>query len=977
MDGQPTLVGRESERAALRAAIEGAAGGEPGLVLVHGEAGIGKTSVVREAADLACDGGSHVLVGQCLRFGADVTSYVPFTQAITNWLRTSESEIRAQLAPHRTLDDVVPALLDPGTGVALLQIGTFLEALQADTPTVLVLDDLQWSDPSSLDALSYIVAGFGRGQRLAILGTYRDTDLGEGHRLHGWLADVSRMPAVTKLPLGRLDLLAVEEMVLTRAGTGSGSALAKEVHRRSGGNPYLADLLIGDADVARGVVPPGGRLVEALSASWHRLSPHGRKVTQLLAIAGTPVAFPVLHGLAARHGVPPEEAGRAVAEATAQGITIETGSGAIWFRHPLLAETIAATLKDWEVADVHQEVAALWLAAEGVDERDRANALSLHFVAAGDHDQGFLWSLRAADEAEAVRGWEEQASHLSTAVALVAGLSDEVARQVDQVDLLMRAARAYEAAGDDLGAVRHYESALARIDRSIDPLLASRILLELHILRDMAGLGSGPLSLSEPNEVLALTEGRPDSPERALAFAHLAFAEVFTGLGGAREHAEEAVRLAETVGTPGALVWALGTRGQTQWGTDAGIADSQRAFTVARDTDDAQLQCRSAFFLSNSYESAGRYADAAETTVQAYQALRDVGQFDYAAAVGAVAARWCFTLGRWHLVRPMVRELLTIARSDNSAGISRCAAALLTAHEGNLTAAGLHLERAEELMPHAAAVGDPLADTQIHVDIAVGQPQRALDRIATHMAEALEVNPIAADEWLELASRAALHSVEHSSDDEGRHVALHTLERIEAARGTTPTRFDPAGPRDVVHPALGALYAAQRAELSGSGAEAAALWEAACQATERADMQYEHARALYRLGHHLLSNRGDRHRAVTSLVAARHITADLGARPLTEAIDALALQTHVTLPATEPEESKPPHLGLLGGASLTTREREVLEGLLAGETYAQIARRLFISEKTVSSHVSNILRKTGTTSRIGLSLLAQRDSGTT
>jgi DNA-binding CsgD family transcriptional regulator len=725
------------------------------------------------------------------------------------------------------------------------------------------------------------------------------------------------------------------------------------------------------------VVPLGGKLVEALSASWHRLSPRARKVTQLLAIAGTPVGFPVLEGLATRRGVIRDEAIRAVVEATEQGITLQTDSGAVWFRHPLLAEIVAATLKEWEVADIHQEVAELWLTAHGVDERDRANALSLHLLAAGDLDQGLTWSLRAADLAGTVRAWEEQANHLSTAAALIERLPDDVARRVEPVGLLMRAARAHEAAGDDRSAVRHYEDALARVDRSADPLLASRILLELHLLRDMAGQTSGHLSLSEPTEVLALTEGGPDSTERALAFAHLAFAEVFMGLETAGEHAETAVRLAEGLGDPRALVWSLGTRGQTRWGTDAGIADSERAFALARDTGDPQLHCQSAFFLSNSYESAGRYADAAEATVQTYQALRAVGQFDYAAAVGAIAARWCFTLGRWPVMRPMLRELLTMARSDNSAGLSRCVAALLTAHEGSVTAAGLHLERAEELMPHAAPVGDPLADTQMHVDIAVGQSQRALDRIEAHMAEALEVNPIAADEWLELASRAALQCVERSSDIDERRAALRTLERIEATRGTTPHPFDPAGPLDVVHPAFGALYAAQRAQLSESPAETDALWDEACRATERADMYYEHARALYRRAHHLLGHRRDRHMATTSLATARKIASALGARPLLAAINDLSLQTHLAL---APQEPKSPRtavpFGQSGISTLTSREREILDGLIAGETYAQIAHRLFISEKTVSSHVSHILRKTGKTSRIELARLLHRDSGT-
>ena len=190
----------------------------------------------------------------------------------------------------------------------------------------------------------------------------------------------------------------------------------------------------------------------------------------------------MLRDLAALHGVEPEDTSRALSEAAAQGITIETETGAIWFRHPLLAETIAGSIRAQERADLHSDLAARWHAAVGVDERDRANFLALHYVAAGDSDQAFTWSLRAADEAAAIRARDEEASHLSTAVSLLDRLSDEVASTVDDIGLLTRAGRASEGAGDFQNAVRHYESALAQVERTTrDPLQASRILLELHV----------------------------------------------------------------------------------------------------------------------------------------------------------------------------------------------------------------------------------------------------------------------------------------------------------------------------------------------------------------------------------------------------------------------------------------------------------------------------------------------------------------
>ncbi len=245
------------------------------------------------------------------------------------------------------------------------------------------------------------------------------------------------------------------------------------------------------------------------------------------------------------------------------------------------------------------------------------------------------------------------------------------------------------------------------------------------------------------------------------------------------------------------------------------------------------------------------------------------------------------------------------------------------------------------------------------------------------MATAVHVNPVAADEWLRYASQAAAQLADHPANSPERQVALHRLQVIEATRGLHPPPFAPAGPRDVVHPAFGALHAAQRAHCDGAVPELDQLWEAACTATREAGLGYEHARALYCLARHLLTHGQDRPRATAALVAARRIAVDLGALPLKDRIDALAAQTHVALPTSRADE--PPTtraIILTASPPLTPREQEVLEGLLSGETYSQIATRLFISDKTVSSHVSNILRKTGSANRIELAELAHRHGRT-
>ena len=970
VDVRARLVGRAEERAVLRSAVADAASGVPCLVLVRGEAGIGKTWLVREAAERARAEGHHVLIGQCLRFGAEVTSYLPFSQSLAHWLATGPRELRAVWGAE-DLYDLLPSLAGPQDGRVLVELATVLDRLQRDRPTVLVVDDLQWADPSSLDVLTYLVAGFSPGQRLAVLATCRDTDLGEGHRLHGWLADAERLPGVTSVDVARMDVVGIEELILARDETTVGAPSAREIFGRSNGNPYLADLLLRH-DGATSSTRGAPRLDQALLASWHRLSIAGRRVTQVLALAGAPVAVPVLLELGRRFDLDSASVGAAEQEAAAEGITVRTDTGSVWFRHPLLAETIATTLDPWESAAIHTDLASAWLTSDTVDERDRATALALHHVAAGDVAAGLDWSLRAADAAEAIRSWQEVSHHLSTAVSLVARLPGGPAAQDDHIDLLVRAARACEYAGDDREAVWHYEAALSKVDRASDPRQAARILLELHILRDIAGYGSTQLSMAEPLEVLELTQRQDASPERALALAQLAFAEVFNGLPTASEHAEAAVRLAETADSRRALAWALGARSQARWGTEAGIVDAERALVLAEEADDPQLVCRFTIFLSNSLQSVGRYTDAAAVTERGHHRLLDEGQLDYAASVGAIAALWHFHLGDWGRLRPLVRELLTIARGRNNAGAARCVAALLSAHEGGARAADLHLLRAHELLPTAAPVGDLLMPTEVEVCIVVGRFTRALQLVDRHMDEALRIDHVAADELLEYASRAAAAAVKRDPARAARDGVEEQFRRIETARGDEPEPFAPAGPQDLVHPALGALHAAQRAELLGANVSVTDLWEDACHATERAGLGAQHARALYCLAHHLLTHRSDRGRAVSALAAARTIADELGAAVLLHDIEDLALQSHVHLGDVDGRHEGPRPGVVPADPPLTPREHEVLSGLLAGETYAQIAARLFITDKTVSTHVSNLLRKTGTTSRIELADLAHR-----
>ena len=199
----PTLPGRGHERARLLDAVRAGLDQSPRAVLVHGEAGVGKTSLVRSVCDEVRCEGARVLWGQSLRFGTVEAMYHPLVLALEAWLDEADASARASVleaVPGATL--ILPSLgASPAEGPSALMmvVDALLARVVARGPTVLVVDDVQWADPATLDALSYLVAGFGR-QRLALVTTHRDEAAGSEGFQH-WLGNLRRLPGTEELAL--------------------------------------------------------------------------------------------------------------------------------------------------------------------------------------------------------------------------------------------------------------------------------------------------------------------------------------------------------------------------------------------------------------------------------------------------------------------------------------------------------------------------------------------------------------------------------------------------------------------------------------------------------------------------------------------------------------------------------------------------------------------------------------------------------
>jgi predicted ATPase len=224
--------------AAQQALVDAAVRGTASALLVSGEAGVGKTSLVRQGC-IEAAGRVEVIWASCLPLTLLTVPLLPLRSA----LRQSSAAVGA-----------VP---DWATTDALLEFDAWLDSAADRRPTLLVVDDIQWADQSSLDVLMYVLAGRA-DRRLGVLATMRAGEDAAGHGLRRWLADVRRLPRMHELRLDPLDRVGTRDQLTALFGRAPHESLVDEVVAQGRGNPYLTSLL------ARDVSPDATALPENL-----------------------------------------------------------------------------------------------------------------------------------------------------------------------------------------------------------------------------------------------------------------------------------------------------------------------------------------------------------------------------------------------------------------------------------------------------------------------------------------------------------------------------------------------------------------------------------------------------------------------------------------------------------------------------------------------------------------------------------------
>jgi DNA-binding CsgD family transcriptional regulator/tetratricopeptide (TPR) repeat protein len=984
------FVGRIQELARLRQLLARATGGQPLLVLLGGEAGVGKTRLAEQFAAAAEEQGTRVLLGGCVPLGEEGLPFSPVVQALRGLAdQLDPAELAAVAGPARAeLGRLLPDLAWGGEAAAGAEVAGagqagqgrlfalllgVVERLATTTPLLWVMEDLHWADRSTRDLVAFLAALL-RSGRVLVVGTFRSDELDRRHPLRRLLGELARNRRVQRLELPRFTRAEVAELLAGLLGADPPARLVDDIYARSEGNPFFAEelLLAGEGADPR-VLPPSLR--EVLLTRVVRLGDRTQQLLRVAAAAGPGVTQPLL---AAVVGIHEAELLGGLREAVDQQLLLPDpgGGDGYVFRHALLAEAVYSELLAGERVRLHTALAsALEAGVEaGGAPASRAARLAYHWAAAGDQPRALTASIQAAAAAEQVYAFAEAQLQLERALALWDRVPDAAERAgMDRVGLLARCAEAAYGTGDLTRAAELVRQALGLVDQERQPLRAGLLHERLaHCLRRLRD----PAALDAHQQAVRLVPPQP-SVERAWVLGSLAqYLAMVDHLAEARGPAEEAIAIAAQVGARAEEATAHATLGNALihlGEADAGLAELAAAARLATQTGDVIFVLRTLVSCSDGLNAAGRPEEAVVVALDGIQQARRVGLVRGSAPVlAANATEALLALGRWEQAEQVTREGLETNPSGPAYIAVPLAQAALELGLGDLDAAQARLQAVRRLLP------DPIPGAQNAGPLFAGLAELALwrgdlDQAKQLVAQAVpqvEANPRYAAPIYALgvrieADRAELARARHPrqpAPDDATATAL--LERVrEAAEG-------PAG---AGLPQLAAWHATACAEQTRQqGQPDPAVWAAAAAAWERLGQPYRAAYAGYRHAEALLAT-GDRDTAAQVLGRAAAITGRLGARPLDGEIQALARRARLNLtpPASDltAAAAAPTPAAQLG---LTPREVEVLALVAAGRSNRQIAQALFISPKTVGVHVSNLLAKLGVAGRVEAAAIAHR-----
>ena len=934
------LIERESERAWLEAALGDAVAGQGSLVLVCGEAGVGKTRFVEAVADPA---DAQLLRGAG---GPSSLAYGPVVAALRGFMRTNPGGLAAcgPLRPHL-------ALLLPELGEAVTESDrpTLFEAIRcalataaSERPLVLLLDDLQASDETTLELLVALAAPL-NDLPILVVGAYRSDEVPREHGVRRLRDQLRRAGALRERTLEPLSEAGTAELAARVLGERLSPRLARALHHRTNGIPFFVEELATGLDAGgqlqRGAdgldlapdadVPMPQTIRDAVVLRLGELSQQARATAEAVSVAGTAVDLDLINALDCAAGLD---------ELIATGLLFEPGRGRAAFRHPLTRDAIYEDIPWLRRRSLHRQLATAIEARGG-----HGAEVAAHWLAARDEGRALDSLLVAVDQLARVHAYRD---------------ATDLGRQA--LDLWPDGER-----GDDRVSVLERHASFAELSGELAE--AARAQREVIAARRSEGAGR---ALADAERRLAKICELQGDRERALAARRVA-AEAYSANGydgeaaterliaagylqssgkhgGAvdltRRAAEEATRAeradlrARALGLQGV---ALVKRGEFE----TGMRTLQEGLSLALEHELTLVAAEVYQRLGTAHEIAGDYGgahDALATAVGFCEA--DAGaSMEYACL--SCMAYVLRELGDWQRAAELCEGLRGPEATADNTLIADGVLGSIHAFRGERAAA-------RPLLAQCLATGTRLDVVSMSVDSAAAlawldELEGDLDGARGHCRFVLERWARSEDHHYAVWGLrwAACFFARHGSLSEAR-ACVEALSRIAATTG---------------HPdVLAALAHAlgETALADGHPDVAAEQLRRAVELHETLNIPFERAQVQVRAGVALAAV-GDRDAALEQLKAAHDTARNLGAVPVV----ALAAEE-----VAELGESVERTLGRRAAAErdhagLSRRELEVMQLVAAGRTNREIADELVLSTRTIDMHVRNILAKLDCRSR--------------
>jgi ATP/maltotriose-dependent transcriptional regulator MalT len=983
------FVGRQQELEALAENLRRAADRRPTIVLLSGDAGVGKSRLLKEFRRQTADARALVLVGACVGLGTGELPYAPLIDALRLLVRRlGVAKVRESVGDaYDDLAGTVGGLPadDDGAPVSVVsgqrspQVRVFgavlrlLDRLSTRRPAVLVFEDMHWADPSTLDLVRYLAQALS-DERVLLVVSYRTSDLPLTHPLRELVAELDlarRSRHVEVQPFTHRELA---QFLTDRLGRTPDRATVKATYALAEGNAVFTEELLASnvALVTAGPVYLPGSLKEIVLRRFRQRGDDSQEVMRVAATAGREVSDRLLSRVCELSG---RRMNKALRECVDHQMLTQEERDVYRFRHALLREAVHQDTLSGHRRELHAAIATA-LAADptlGYLEEQTVDAeLSYHWFEADRPNEALAAALRAGDRALRMRAFAEAATQFERALTLWPRADAPARASSPGERLLVSAAEAARWVGRTERAVELIEKAIREVDAAERPSRAGELYERLGSY--LWDAGNSAAALDAYQTAADLLAGLP--PTAVTVRVHAALATVDVRAGDYTEglrRAASAIDMADRLGAEAAEAKgrALNTAGVAlakRGRADEGIANLRQAQQIADRAGNAEDLYRAYGNLTLVLEIAGDFKAAEKVAIEALNRARQHGYEN--ARLSAVLANNAGVVlhltGRWEDASRVIEDIVA-DRPVAETLYPRLTLAEMEVARGNFAAA----EAALELIgPDAAHVTEPgfvgsLYACMAELALWQGRPAAAREAADTGISrlgdtesvvEILTLDALAARamaEEIARLDRAAAADRRGAVDElrraveavQRRHGSAFVLE-ARALHQLCLAECD----RALHHPVARERRAAAPPQTASRWAEVVRLWD-------DQGRPYPAAYARWRQAEAELAQR-NRQAAVDLARRAHSEAGTLGAVPLRAAIEIWAAANSVRLDRpVVPAQRRPPTEGL------TKREWEVLEQLCTGQRDAEIGERLHIATKTVSTHVSHILTKLNVANR--------------